>query len=136
MVDYKKRFIDVEAGWPGSVGDGRIWANSLMKRKHQEWLSQFPTTALATGILPDGQETLENVPAFILADSVYPNTRNMVTTFKLTECARDPVILALNKRLGGVRYHVENAFGIMKNQFQIFHRPLECAVDDVRLAII
>ena len=46
------------------------------------------------------------------------------------------MILALNKRLGGVRYHVENAFRIMKNRFQIFHRPLECAVEDIRLAII
>ena len=31
MVDSKKRIIDLEAGWPGSVGDGRIWNCSTLK---------------------------------------------------------------------------------------------------------
>ena len=136
VVDYKKRFIDIEAGWPGSVGDARIWANSALNARHKAWLSQFPTTPLATGILPSGDEQFEDIPPFILADSAYANTRNLVTTFKMTECATDPVICALNKKLGGARYHVENAFGILKARFQIFQRPLECATEDIRLAII
>ena len=41
----------------------------------------------------------------------------------------------LNKKLGCARYHIENAFGILKARFQIFKRPLECAQEDVRLAI-
>ena len=75
------------------------------------------------------------IPPFILADSAYSNTKHMVTTFK-TECVRDPVICALNKKLGGARYHVENAFEILKKRLQIFQRPLECATEDIRLAII
>ena len=45
------------------------------------------------------------------------------------------IVSELNKKLGGARYHVENAFGILKAHFQIFKRQLECAQEDVRLAI-
>ena len=72
---------------------------------------------MPTGEGPDGNEILNNIPVFIFADSAYPNTKHMVTTFKITECVRDPVICALNKKLGGARYHVENAFGILKKRF-------------------
>jgi len=136
VVDYRKHFIDIEAGWPGSVGDGRIWNCSVLKMRYQAWLSQFPSSSLATGLLATGEQVLEDIPPLILADSAYSNTKHMVTTFKTTECARDPVICALNKKLGGARYHVENAFGILKKRFQIFQRPLDCATEDIRLAII
>ena len=79
---------------------------------------------------------MEDIPPFILADSAYSNTKHMVTTFKTTECVRDPEICALNKKLGGARYPVENAFGILKKLFQIFQRPLYCVTEDIRLAII
>jgi DDE superfamily endonuclease len=127
-VDYK-RFIYVEVGWPGSVGDGRVWRNSVLRTRYKEWLSQFATAPLQTGDVIS-----EDIPAFILADSAYPNTKHMVTTFKTAECA-DPVIWALNQKLGGARYHIEKAFGIMKARFQIFQRPIEC-VEDIRFAII
>ena len=41
----------------------------------------------------------------------------------------------MNKELGGARYHVEIAFGILKARFRIFH-PLECAAENIRFAII
>jgi DDE superfamily endonuclease len=130
VVDFKKRFIDIEVGWPGSVGDGRIWQNSVLSTYHMTWLSQFPIASLTTG--PHREE---QVPAFILADSAYPNTKNMVTTFKATECNSDHIIRALNRKLGAARYHVENAFGILKMRFQLFKKPLECAMEDTRIAI-
>ena len=133
-MDYKRRFIDIEAGWPGSVGDRRIWKNSALYQDYKTWLSQFPPIPVATGEL-DGVLIEEDVTPFILADSAYPNTSNMVTTFKTTEITMDPVVGALNKKLGGARYHVECAFGILKARFQIFQRPLECAASDVRFAV-
>jgi hypothetical protein len=60
----------------------------------------------------------------------------MVTTFKMTETNSDIAIFALNWKLGGARYYVENAFGILKARFQIFERALDCAKEDVRFAII
>jgi len=79
---------------------------------------------------------MEDIPPFILADSAYANTKIMVTTFKMTETNSDIAIFALNRKLGGARYHVENAFGILKARFQIFERALDCAREDVRFAII
>jgi DDE superfamily endonuclease len=134
-VDYKKRFVDIQAGWPGSVGDSRIWKNSCLNKIHKDWLEKFPTSSLPTGQV-DGQVIYEEIPAFILADSAYANTKHVVTTFGTTECNSDPVIAALNKKLGGARYHVENAFGILKSRFQIFQRALQCSSEKVEPAII
>ena len=49
MADFKKRFVDVEAGWPGSIGDSRIFRTSYLNTTYIDWLSQFPTTRLVTG---------------------------------------------------------------------------------------
>ena len=70
---------------------------------------------------------MEDIPPFILADSAYANTKTMITTFKMTETNSDIEIFALNRKLGGAQYHVENAFGILKARFQIFERALDCA---------
>ena len=88
-------------------------------------------TSLATGGHPDGHEISEEIPPLILADSAYSNTRHMVTTYKTTEILASPFVRELNKKLGGARYHVENAFGILKRQFQIFKQALECSHEDV-----
>ena len=84
----------------------------------------------------DGEYIYEDIPPFILSDSAYSNAKRFVTTFKTTEVTSDHIVCALNKKLGGAGYHVENTFGILKAQFQIFERPLECSLEDIRLAII
>ena len=80
MVDSKKRIIDLEAGWPGSVGDGRIWSCCTLINTMNAWISQLPTGSLPTGVDANGDEVNEDIPPFILGDSAYPNTRHMVTT--------------------------------------------------------
>ena len=126
MVNFKKRFVDLEIGWPGSVGDSHIFKTSCLNLMHIDWLSQISTAKLVTGEYDNGEVMYEDIPAFILADSAY---------FKVTETS-DIVINALNKKLGGARYHVENAFGILKGRFRIFSLPLEHSVQDVRLVIL
>ena len=134
-MDFKKWFVDVEVSWPGSVGDSCVFKTSCLNMMYVDWLAQFPMAKLITGDYDNGEVIYEDIPAFILADSAYPNSKHLVTTFKVTETS-DPVINALNKKLGGARYHVENAFGILKGRFHIFQRPLECAVEDIRFVII
>ena len=118
MVDYKKHIVDLEVGWPGSVADGRIWSCSTLNKVYKAWLQQLPTTSLPTGMHLSEDEIYEEIPPFILADSAYSNTQHMVTTYKMTEILLDPAIRELNKKLGGARYHVENAFGILKACFR------------------
>src|SRR5438876_11190735 len=81
LCDYKKRFLDLEIGWPGSVGDCRIFENSYLNSKYEEELTKLGTTALTTG-----DDIEEDIPAFILGDSAYRNSRYMVMTYKVTEC--------------------------------------------------
>ena len=135
LVDFKKRFIDVEVGWPGSVGDARIFESSYLSRNYREYLQQFGTTPLLTGVDAAGNPILEDVPAFILGDSAYRNTREFVTTYKLNECDRSRFVAVLNRRLGRARYHVENAFGILKGRFQLLSRPLLSGSEDLPFTV-
>ena len=99
-MDFKKRFVDVEVGWPGSVGNSCVFKTSRLNMMYVDWLAQFPMAKLITGEYDNGEVIYEDIPAFILADSAYPNSKHLVTTFKVTETS-DAVINALNKKLGG-----------------------------------
>ena len=112
------------------MGDARIFQNSYLGSNYEALLSQYDTTAL-----PSGDTAVENIPAFILGDSAYPNTRHLVTTYKVTECENDSSVRHLNWRLSKVRYHVEHAFGLLKGRFQIFAKPLRSASEDYPFAM-
>lgn len=131
LVDYKKRFLDIEVGYPGSVGDARIFECSWLNRAHQDYLEQIPTSRLVTGIDDNDVAIESQIPAFFLADSAYRNTKHIVTTYKVTECDSNPDVAALNRKLGGARYHVENAFGIMKARFRILKKELANGSEDI-----
>jgi len=103
-----------------------------LRRDHVQWLSSL---GLPTLTLETGNDIVEEIPPFILADSAYANTKHVVTTFRTTEIMADNNVRALNQKLGAMRYHVENAFGILKARFQILQRPLECALEDIRFAV-
>jgi len=72
---------------------------------------------------------------FILGDSAYPNTKHLVTTYEMNEIQTNVINKILNKKLGGMRYIVECAFGVLKNRFRILLTPLECASHDPKLAV-
>jgi hypothetical protein len=115
------------------VADGRIFANSALKRNLERLLNNLPTSRILTRASNTSQETQhEDVPAFILADSAYPNRSRIVTTFRNTDCHRDRDIRRLNAKLAGIRYCVENAFGICKARFRLLNRPLESAKEGIK----
>ena len=101
LVDYKKRFLDLEIGWPGSVGDCRIFENSYLNGKYEEELAKLGTAPLMTG-----EDINEEIPAFILGDSAYRNSRQ-----------------------------VEHTFGLLKGWFQVFEKPLRSAREDLPFSV-
>ena len=130
LVDYKRRFLDIEIGWPGSVVDSWIFDNSYLSHKYENAPAELGTTTLSTG-----DDVEENIPAFILGDSAYWNSRHLVTTYKVSECDANRSVRHLNYQLSKARYHVENAFGLLKGRFQIFEKPLRSAAEDLPFAV-
>jgi hypothetical protein len=130
-VDHRRRFVECTVGWPGSVGDGRVWRGCSLRPKLDSLLGALPPSYLTTKVDDTSPSQQEVVPAFILADSAYPSTTRMVPTFKKTACKHCPITKKLNQKLAGIRYSVENAFATCKGRFRLLNRPLECAREDV-----
>ena len=130
LVDYKRRFLDIEIGWPGSVRDAWVFENSCLANTYIDALAALGTSSLASG-----EDIIENILAFILGDSAYKNAQHFVTTYKVTECDTDTSVRHLNAHLSRARYQVEHAFGLLKCRFQIFKSPLQIAAEDLPFAI-
>ena len=126
--------MDVVVGWPGSVADGRIWSNSGLRQRIDEFFRWLPSHPVPTKRTEASEMVQEEVPSFILADSAYPSNQRMVPTFRPTDCKNCPVTKKLNEKLASVRYCIEMAFGRCKGRFRILNRPIECARDDVTRA--
>ena len=64
MCDWRGFFTNVEVKWPGSVHDGRVFANSKIKKLLQE--KKLPM--LYKKILPG----YDKIPVTFLGDPAYP----------------------------------------------------------------
>ena len=101
LVDCEYRFLDVYVGWPGSVHDTRVLANSTLYRNCE------------SSMLPHWPRTIGNttVPLLILGDPAYPLKSWLMEPFSdsgLTTRQRK-----FNYQLSRARV-VENAFGQLK----------------------
>ena len=112
----------LEIGWPGSAGDGQIWARPQLKKDYEDWLAPLPKSFLPTG--PDTIDR-EAIPPFILGDPAYANTSHFHNVHEYGDSIEScNWKVEQEARRIGARYRVENAFGIMKAGFQIFKRSL------------
>ena len=98
FCDQNKNILFVETGWPGCSHNQRLMSNSILASKSQDFFL-------------DGE--------YVLADSAFTPTANVVPTFKrnkyrhLTDEEND-----FNRHHSGVRVLVENCIGLLKNRFQ------------------
>ena len=72
LVDHEYRFLDVYAGWPGSVHDARVFVNSSLFSKCDT--GSFP---------PNWRRTIcgRNIPLFIIGDPAYPLTSWLIKPY-------------------------------------------------------
>ncbi|KAE9305286.1 hypothetical protein PR003_g21542 [Phytophthora rubi] len=72
VVDKRRRFLDIDVRWPGSVGDSRVFSNSAVGRMHVSLLDKLGGPDGA-GRLLTGLDEHYSIPFFLLADSAYAN---------------------------------------------------------------
>jgi hypothetical protein len=97
IVDNERRIRDIYIGFPGSVHDARVFANSN--------ISQHPGLYFGSD-------------QWIAGDSAYPLTDYLITPFRRnTPNIREQDRLIFSKRFSKYRVIVENAFGILKEVF-------------------
>ena len=93
-IDHKCRFIDIDAGWPGSVQDSRVFNSSNL------------------------YSMCRNVPGFILADKGYPCKKFLLTPLKKPRSRQfTSAELKYNNSHGKTRSLIERTFGRWKRKF-------------------
>jgi hypothetical protein len=97
VCDSDGRFMHVTIGWPGSVGDPRIFTNSAVPALIERW--------------PRGR--------YLIADGVYALTARCMAPYRSPKGATQ---LAFNAALTGQRGAVERAYGRLKARFRCLQR--------------
>ena len=118
VCDYKYNFIDVVIKWPGSVHDGRIFANSLINQKLRDKV--IPP---CPKVIVDGKDPVQ---ICILGDPAYPLLPHVMKEFP--NGGSTPKEQFFGYRLSSARMVIECAFGRLKGRFGILRRPLDLAL--------
>ena len=111
--DDEGRILDIDAGWPGSVNDARIWNASGVK------------------------QVIQRQRRFLLAgDSGYPISEVCITPYRVAETMADATKRRFNQRHSGLRtVCTENLFGRWKRRWRSL-RMLRCQEEWARETII
>ena len=117
VADGEKRFLDVAAGFPGSMHDSRVLRNSSLYRRirNNELL-------LGPAVRVGGRE----IKPLLLGDSAYPLSTWLLKPYH--EGTNDPKEINFNKELSRARVSVECAFGILKGRWRILQKRLDSGI--------
>ena len=108
VVDHSYRFIDINVGWPGSVHDARVFAQSSIVKRITDGT-----------LLPDSPISVNGVqiPLYLIGDSAYP-----MKTWLMKPFTHGTVLTSqqktFNYRLCRARIVVENAYGQLKARWR------------------
>ena len=111
VCDWKGLFLDVEVKWPGSVHDGRVFANSRINKLLRE--ERLPMCYRET--LPGH----EKIPVTLVGDPAYPLLPYYIKEFPNTRTNEEVIF---NNMLRSVRNPIECAFGRLKARWQILNK--------------
>lgn len=121
VVDYKYLFQNLCIGWPGSVHDARVSANSSISKK------------INSGELLAGGETCvrrRRLPLFLLGDSAYPLLPWLIKPFSFSSSLSSWQKLC-NYRISRARVVVECAFGRLKGRWRRLSKQMDLHIDNV-----
>ncbi len=112
FVDHQYKFMNVNFGFPGSVHDARVFANSQLYKLGSEGL-----------LCPQVHRQIrgKSVPVVILGDSAYPALTWLMKPFSDNRL-QTPGRRAYNYHHSRARMVVENAFGRLKGRWRILFK--------------
>ena len=104
VVDHNYLFRDICVGWPGSVHDARVYANSKLYQN-----------AIQGKILNGNKREIANVdvPVYLIGDSAYPLSTFLMKPFDYNITQLQD-IKQYNYRVSRARIVTKNAFGRLK----------------------
>ena len=118
VCNHKMKFTDVYVGWPGSVHDARVFANSdLLSR-----IEQNPFH-----LIPNG--------CFMVGDAAYPLSSFMMTPYRGI-AGMNQLKHRYNYVQSATRIVIERAFGVLKGRFPRLKLIDMKNVDDICLFVL
>lgn len=107
IVNHKKKFINLNFGWPGSVHNARVLANSEINRVCENGFLNSYTCNLP------GTNTF--ISPYLVADPAYPLKNWIMKPYTGILTTHQDVF---NKKLSSCRIYVEHAFGMLKGRWR------------------
>ena len=125
VVNDNYLFTDVCVGWPGSVHDARVLANSSLYKKAEQKQILCGDEVAHNGF---------NIPVFLIGDSAYPLTTWLMKPFP-HHSNLTPSQKSYNFHLSRARIVVENAFGRLKARWRRLMKRNDMNIDNVPCVI-
>lgn len=122
LVGPKYEFMAIDVGSFGREGDAGIFSKCPLGRSIKEKLFDEP----APRILPNSTIV---APYIFLGDEAFPILENLLKPFPRNQSLHDRTKAIFNYRLSRARRIVENAFGMLTQNFRIFSTPINLNVD-------
>lgn len=120
VCDSSGKFIDVDARWPGSLHDARVFSQSRINRMLRE--EELPM--MYKRLLPGD----DKVPVILLDDPAYPL---LPYCMKEYSSPRNNEEVIFNNMLRSARNTIECAYGRLKTRWQVLNKRLDIGLKDV-----
>lgn len=122
VVDANYRFVYVDIGREGSLGDAAVWNHCSLKDELDHDLLNYPTSKL------------NGLPYCFVGDEAFALQENFMKPFpKRASLTHKQQVF--NYRISRARRVVENAFGQLVHRFRVFSRPLQLDVETAKLVV-
>ena len=126
VADASFRFLDISAGYPGSIHDARVLRLSNLHREIEQgnWLNG-----------PTKQISGSEIRPLLVGDSAYPLSVWLMKPFKQTRTLSERQ-LRFNRALGQARVVIEQAYGILKGRWRCLYKAMEEKTNRVAITIL
>ena len=126
VSDASFRFLDISAGYPGSIHDARVLRLSNLHREIEQgnWLNG-----------PTKQISGSEIRPLLVGDSAYPLSVWLMKPFKQTRTLSERQ-LRFNHALSQARVVIEQAYGILKGRWRCLYKAMEEKTNRVAITIL